>query len=173
MRRTLLPALTVTALLLMGGLSGCSAAIVDGAASPSGPASEVDEPVAAPSPTAPAQSDSPDDGAASGLSPENAEERARFAAGATTTMPCPSGALDQDGAIIRVEGSCTDLVIEIDAGVVIADDVENLTLAGSGTVVYAETIGALTVTGSASVVHWTGATPTVDDRGSANTLTRG
>lgn len=181
MRRTTLTA--AAALLIAGALSGCSATIVDGDASPSAPA-ETPPAQTAPEPSsAPSDAGSPstesstspgeDDAETSQLSAENAEERERLTASATTTMPCPSGTLDQDGAIIRVEGPCADLVIAIDAGVVIADDVENLSLSGSGTIVYAETIGSLTVTGSASVVHWTGRTPTVDDRGSANTLTRG
>ena len=62
-------------------------------------------------------------------------------AAATTTMTCPPGPLDEDGAIIRVEGPCAELVIDIDAGVVIVDDVDELLLRGSGTVVYAGTIG--------------------------------
>lgn len=178
MRRTTLTAAAVAALLLAGALSGCSATIVDGDASPSAPSEAASEPSSAPSAAAPSASESSatptdDDAETSELSDESAEERERLTAAATTTMPCPSGTLDQDGAIIRVEGSCADLVIAIDAGVVIADDVENLSLSGSGTIVYAETIGSLTVTGSASVVHWTGQAPTVDDRGSANTLTRG
>lgn len=163
------------AALLAALLGGCSATIID--RSDSGAGSTPAPAQATPSETAETKTPAPaDDEAApdsSGLSPENAADRERMIAMATTTMTCPAGALTEDGAIVRVEGACGDLVIEIDAGVVIVDDVQNVTLSGSGTVVYAGTVDNLMVTGSASTVYWTGETPTIDDRGSANTLRRG
>jgi hypothetical protein len=180
MRTSRLTATALTALLLAAALSGCTATIVDGSAQSSEkPTTEqTTEQTSTPDRTEadteePATTDDADESTTSGLSPQNAAERERLTAEATTVMPCPSGPLDQDGAVIRVEGSCAELVIDIDAGVVIADDVTTLTLSGSGTVVFAENIDALTVTGSASIVYWTGSTPTVDDSGTANTLTRG
>lgn len=169
---------TIAGVLLLGVLSGCSAAIVDRSddATAASPRPSATPAANAPSVEAPEKANTPSatsPSSAAGLSPENAADRERMLAQASTTMPCPSGPLDQDGAVIRVEGACAELVIDIDAGVVIADDVTKLTLSGSGTVVYAETIGDLTVTGSASMVLWTGGTPTVDDRGSANTLRHG
>lgn len=174
MRTSRTLAAVCAAALLAVILGGCSATIIDRAddASGSTPVPTRSAPIE-PSETPPPAAD--DDAAvdASGLSPENAADRERMLSMATTTMTCPAGALSEDGAIVRVEGECGDVVIEIDAGVVIVDDVQNLTLSGSGTVVYAGTVENLMVTGSASTVFWTGDTPTIDDRGSANTLRRG
>lgn len=157
-------------------LTGCTVRIID----PS--ADEVRSPApqeAGPAPqdeTTPRATSSPDEGteaAPPAPSAPNAAERERLIAAATITMTCPSGPLDHDGAVVRVEGSCASLVIDIDAGVVIADEVDELLLRGSGTVVYAGTIGTATVSGSANEVYWTGPTPTLEDDGSANSLGRG
>ncbi|MFE7196656.1 DUF3060 domain-containing protein [Microbacterium oxydans] len=172
-RRIGTPAALAT-LVLLGALTGCTATIVD--RGKDGADDTVSPPSASTSaPPVEPETAEPGDSAKAGgeLSAANAADRERLVAEATTTMPCPTETMNQDGAVIRVEGSCADLVIDIDAGVVIADNVTNLTLSGSGTVIYAETIGSLTVTGSASVVYWTGETPTVDDRGTANTLVHG
>ncbi|AXL12798.1 DUF3060 domain-containing protein [Microbacterium foliorum] len=190
MRRTTATSAPLTALLFVVVLSGCSVAIVDPtqpspasatASSPSEAGSPSDD---APSPdtspdTSPGTSPGPEQSsgsrpsADSGLSAAGQAERARLSDAATTTMPCPTDPLTSDGAVIRVEGPCADLVIELDAGVVIADDVGTVTLSGSGTVVYVREVDAITVTGSASSIFWEGVTPTVDDRGSANTLKKG
>ncbi|MFF7293924.1 DUF3060 domain-containing protein [Microbacterium sp. NPDC008134] len=186
--RTALAGIVLASTVLVGALSGCSAAIVDRSdaaddrvPAPQQTSAETDAPQAGASDAEDAADAATDDGGAdqgstpggSGLTPENAADRERMLAEATITLTCPSETLNQDGAVIRVEGACADLVIDIDAGVVIADDVENLTLSGSGTVVFAEGVGSLTVTGSASIVYWTGTTPTVADRGTANTLRHG
>lgn len=190
MRRTTATSAPLTALLFVVVLSGCSVAIVDPtqpspasatASSPSEAGSPSDD---APSPdtspdTSPGTSPGPEQSpgsrpsADSGLSAAGQAERARLSDAATTTMPCPTDPLTSDGAVIRVEGPCADLVIELDAGVVIADDVGTVTLSGSGTVVYVREVDAITVTGSASSIFWEDVTPTVDDRGSANTLKKG
>ncbi|KQQ62758.1 hypothetical protein ASF63_18595 [Microbacterium sp. Leaf320] len=161
----------VAALVLAPTMSGCSVSIVDPTESstPASTTPERSEPSAQPG-SAPPSSEPTSD---STLSAEGQVERARLIDAATTTMPCPSGPLTEDGAIIRVEGPCDQLIIEMDAGVVIADDVGALTLSGSGTVVYVGEVAAITVTGSASSIFWDGATPTVQDAGSANTLRRG
>lgn len=190
MRRTTATSAPLTALLIVVVLSGCSVAVVDPtqpspasatASSPSEAGSPSDD---APSPdtspdTSPGTSPGPEQSsgsrpsADSGLSAAGQAERARLSDAATTTMPCPTDPLTSDGAVIRVEGPCADLVIELDAGVVIADEVGTVTLSGSGTVVYVREVDAITVTGSASSIFWEGVTPTVDDRGSANTLKKG
>jgi len=186
MRRTTATSAPLTALLFVVVLSGCSVAVVDPtqpspasatASSPSEAGSPSDD---APSPdTSPGTSPGPEQSpgsrpsADSGLSAAGQAERARLSDAATTTMPCPTDPLTSDGAVIRVEGPCADLVIELDAGVVIADDVGTVTLSGSGTVVYVREVDAITVTGSASSILWEGVSPTVDDRGSANTLKKG
>lgn len=161
------------AALLATLLGGCSATIIDRSDADSTPAPTQTAPVETPATKTPTPADDEAAPDSSGFSPENAADRERMIGMATTTMTCPAGALTEDGAIVRVEGQCGDLVIEIDAGVVIVDDVQNLTLAGSGTVVYAGTVANLMVTGSASAVYWSGDTPTIDDRGTANTLRRG
>lgn len=161
------------AALLATLLGGCSATIIDRSDADSTPAPTQTAPDGTPETKTPTPADDAAAPDSSALSLENAADRERMIGLATTTMTCPDGALTEDGAIVRVEGECGDLVIEIDAGVVIVDGVQNLTLAGSGTVVYAGTVANLLVTGSASTVYWTGETPTIDDRGSANTLRRG
>lgn len=172
----------LSGLVLIGLLSGCSATIVDRAdATTASSAPRTDTPTAgdgqqhaaeSPAPRASEATDS-DSTSTDGLSAKNSAERERRIAEASLTLTCPSAPLEQDAAVIRVEGRCDELTIDLDAGVVIVDDVSVLTLSGSGTTVYAATIGHLTVTGSASEVLWSGATPTVDDRGSANTLGHG
>ncbi|MCK2037932.1 DUF3060 domain-containing protein [Microbacterium sp. SSW1-49] len=158
-------------------LTGCTVSIVDPAAgNDRSPRAQDGDPApqsdATPRPSAREQQGD-DDAASSGLSAPNAAERERLTAAATITMTCPDGPLDQDGSIIRVEGACADLVIDIDAGAVIADDVDRLQLRGSGTVVFAGTIGTVTISGSANQIIWSGATPVLKDSGSANSLGRG
>lgn len=150
---------------IAASLTACTISIVDPSAGTPPPSERTEE---APAPT-------DDDGAAParGFSAEAQTRRDTLAAKASTTMPCPDGPLTADGTVIRVEGSCAELVIEIDAGAVIADDVESLTLNGSGTVVYVDSVSRLTVTGSASSVFWAGDTPSVSDTGSANELRKG
>lgn len=178
---------TAVPLVLAALLCGCTVSIVDPSEDSAASSSRQDSASASPdrAPTGTPTSSTADDTASddpdappadadsSDLSPAAAAERERLIAAATTTMPCPSGPLDQDGAIIRVEGPCASLVIDIDAGVVIADDVDELLLRGSGSVVYAGIIGTATVSGSANEVYWSGRTPRVEDSGTANTLGRG
>ncbi|MGJ0389558.1 DUF3060 domain-containing protein [Microbacterium sp. CGR1] len=176
MRRTKATPALLAALLLVTALSGCSVSIVDPTrptpvASTPPERSAPDQPETSPDTTGEEPSSEPT--SESELSADGQAERSRLIAAATTTMPCPSAPLTEDGAVIRIEGACPELVVEIDAGVVIADDVGTLSLSGSGTVIYVQNVGAVTVTGSASSIFWEGDTPTVQDRGSANTLRRG
>jgi hypothetical protein len=158
-------------------LTGCTVSIVDPGAEDHRATVPQDADPAPQSestpPATPPEDQADDEAPPSGLSAPNAAERERLTAAATITMTCPRGPLDQDGAIIRIEGSCADLVIDIDAGAVIADDVDQLQLRGSGTVVFAGTIGTATVSGSANQVIWSGPTPVLEDSGSANSLGRG
>lgn len=153
---------------LLTALSGCSIAVVDPGEADSG-APVVTDDTSTASDGTPSESEI----AATGLSAEGQAIRDAKVAAATTTMPCPSEPLDQDGTIVRVEGDCAELVIEIDAGVVIADDVDQLTLKGSGTTVFVNSVKSITVTGSASDVYWAGDTPSVTDSGAANTIRKG
>lgn len=160
-------------LVLAPALSGCSVSVI-------APSSE-----GAPTKQTPSSSTSGDEGsdadededAAPASSPPSGQssesQREALLAAASTTMSCPDGPLTSDGDIVRIEGPCADLVIEIDAGAVIADDVDTLTLSGSGTTVFVENVKTLRVTGSASSVFWTGSTPDVTDDGAANILKQG
>lgn len=155
-------------------LSACSLSIVD----PSATQGEQDTPATETDGTPPStvpETPSPQagDDAAAGFSADAQQRRDILIAAATTTMPCPDGPLTNDGAVIRVEGPCPELVIEIDAGAVVADEVDSLILAGSGTTVYVDRVTTLRVTGSASSVFWAGETPALTDRGAANVLRRG
>ncbi|MFT4258009.1 DUF3060 domain-containing protein [Microbacterium sp.] len=161
------------ALAVAPALAGCTVAVVDPSAgapsaqrTPAGTADGAEGSDAGlESPPAYAPAEAGDD--------DTQAQREALLAAVDTTMLCPDGPLTADGDIVRVEGHCEQLVIEIDAGVVIADDVDALTLAGSGTTVFVENVLELTVTGDASSVFWSGSTPDVSDSGAANVLKRG
>ena len=172
-------AVALGAALLGLALSGCSVALEEPQPAGSKPSTQETAPVADEPDEEAAEPDEADEipedtSADTALSAENATERERLIGLATTTMPCPEGApLAQHGAIIRVEGHCATLTIDLDAGVVIADDVDELVLNGDGTVVFAGKVSTLTVTGDVNSLYWTGDTPRLDDTGTANTLLRG
>ncbi|WP_435746416.1 hypothetical protein [Microbacterium sp. PMB16] len=173
-------AAAITVLVTATLVTGCTLRIVnpgaDGSDTPAGsqrsetPAAEMPE-EGAPEAETPKPDEDPTPPA--GLDAEHAAHRERLLASATTTMPCPSGPLQQDGAIIRVEGACDEIRIDLDAGAVIVDDVSSLLLSGSGTVVYADTVGEVRVSGTANEIYWVGETPGVTDTGTANVLRRG
>lgn len=158
-------------LVLAPALSGCSVSVID----PSSEGAQTEQ--APPSSTSGDDGSDADEDAAPASTPPSGQssesQREALLAAASTTMSCPDGPLTSDGDIVRIEGPCADLVIEIDAGAVIADDVDTLTLSGSGTTVFVENVKTLRVTGSASSVFWTGSTPDVTDDGAANILKRG
>ncbi|MFJ4175632.1 DUF3060 domain-containing protein [Microbacterium sp. NPDC089696] len=179
MRRSTATSALLTAVLLTTTLCGCTVSIVDPGApesaapptpEPTASSFEVERTEPTPKSTSSAASDAP---GTEGLSAEGRAERDRLTAAASTTATCPSGAVTADGEIIRIEGACDTLDVQADAAVVIADDVRDLTLSGSGTTVYVLNVATITVTGSASAILWSGATPSVDDTGAANTLRRG
>lgn len=174
MRRSTATTVLLTAALLATTLSGCTVAIVDPGASDTSatPAPRPTHSSAEAERAEPAPSSAPPH-AADGLSAEGRAERERLTAAASTTATCPTGAVTADGAIIRIEGACAELDVQADAAVVIADDVQSLTLSGSGTIVYVVNVDTVTVTGDASSIFWAGETPSVNDTGAANTLRRG
>lgn len=166
MRSWRISSTAIVAAVLAIMLAGCTVSIIDPSA-PEPPENTTDAPSSAaeapPSTTEPS----------AGFSSVNAAERDAYLAAADTTMTCPDARLDQTAAIVRIEGACAHLIIDIDAGVVIADDVEEITLNGDGTVVYVNDVSKLLVTGSANSVLWTGEAPDVKDIGTANSLGRG
>lgn len=182
MRTSRPTAVGAAAIILAVLLSGCTVRIIDPTAEDPGTTVAETPAADAPATETPEGTDdvapddeAPDDDSAplGGWDAEHAAHRADLLASATTTMPCPSGPLQQDGAVIRIEGACDEIRIELDAGAVIIDDVSTLLLSGSGTVVYAGTVGDVRVSGSANEIYWTGDTPQVTDTGTANVLRRG
>lgn len=90
-----------------------------------------------------------------------------------TIVSCPTKPITQMGVVLRIEGDCDVVDLELTGGVVIVDDVETLTVSGTGNVVYAEDLGTLTVSGSTNVVTWAGSGTQIEDTGTANVLTHG
>ncbi|WP_223628866.1 DUF3060 domain-containing protein [Microbacterium sp. EST19A] len=175
--RTPRPSATAAAAIILAVLlSGCTVRIIDPAAeSPGATSGSTDtETPAAETPAAERPpTKTPEATEHDGLDAEHAEHRQRLLDSVTTTMPCPTGPLQQDGSIIRIEGACAEVRIDLDAGAVIVDDVTTILLSGSGTVIYAGTLGEVRVSGSANEIYWTGETPQVTDTGTANVLRRG
>lgn len=162
-------------------LSGCTVRIIDpggpDAGSTASPSVRETSAAQTPEDDEPDQStpavQPPETSPVDGWDAEHAEHRQRLSDSVTTTMPCPTAPLQQDGTITRIEGDCDEVRIDLDAGAVIIDDAASLLLSGSGTVVYADTLGDVRVSGTANEIYWLGATPQVTDTGTANVLRRG
>lgn len=169
MRASRTSALLLSTALSLLVLSGCSVAVIDppSAQRPVAETPVAEKPVEGDAPSAAPQASTP------GTTADVAADRERYAEAASITMPCPTAPLDNDGDIIRVEGPCDELHVEIDAGVLIVDEVGTLVLEGASTVVYARSIGTLTVTGDVNEVYWEGETPDVRDSGVSNVLKKG
>ncbi|MDR6865801.1 hypothetical protein J2Y69_000383 [Microbacterium resistens] len=184
MHRTIRPIRPVAVILAAGlalGLTACSVNVVDETApagTPSGASSAPSStPPAAPSGAASdegstTQSDTPKD-APKDSADEAGPSREELAAAATTVRCDGELVLDGDGEAIRVDGPCDHLLVTMNAGVVIADDIRALDVRGAGLVILTGTIAVLDVTGSGNTVRWTGATPKVTDGGAGNLLTAG
>lgn len=88
-------------------------------------------------------------------------------------IPCDRGPvqLTESGPAIRLVGSCGQVTISGDATSVIADQVDSVTVSGSGVVLMTRGIGAVTFTADAfaSEVYWLGGQPSVNDSGAGNT----
>ena len=177
MRASRSTAAATAVLITAVALSGCTLRIVDPASESPDPASNSQGPESPPAETpeqeTPEANQPSADPQPDGWDAEHAAHRERLLESASTTMPCPTGPLQQDGTIIRIEGDCDEIRIDLDAGAVIVDDVSSLLLSGSGTVVYAATIGEVRVSGTANEIYWLGETPQVTDTGTANVLRRG
>ncbi len=158
-------------LALAAALTGCSISVVDSAnpsASPESSASVTQEGEHRTDPPKPApQTDPP-------VSLRDGPTRDTLIATATTIQRCDGQlTLMQDAMTVRVEGACDRLILNAHGAQVVADDVAVVEIIGDSNVVFAGSIQKLNVNGSANVVTWTGATPTVSDIGSGNTLTAG
>lgn len=91
-------------------------------------------------------------------------------------IPCDRGPVEltESGPAIRLVGSCGQVTISGDATSVIADEVDSVTVSGSGVVLMTKAITNVTLTADAfaSEVYWTGGQPNVDDVGAGNTARR-
>lgn len=89
-------------------------------------------------------------------------------------IPCDRGPVDltESGPAIRLVGQCGQVTISGDATSVIADEVDSLTVSGSGVVLMTKAIKNVTLTADAfaSEVYWTGGQPNVNDIGAGNTV---
>ncbi|WP_102510307.1 DUF3060 domain-containing protein [Sanguibacter massiliensis] len=105
--------------------------------------------------------------------PDLAAERDDILSKVTTTVACDgTRVLDTDGAYVRVEGPCDLLTVQMDAGVVVADDVTELRVLGTGVTVFTDTLTTLSVSGDINCVYWAGTTPDVTDVGTSNVVAR-
>lgn len=154
-------------------LTGCSVGVVDGSAEKPAAEKPADAPATAPQ-TEPAAdpADGPD--AETPDATDRGITRDSVIAAATTTQRCDGELTILDNAvIIRVEGACDRLILNSTGSMVVADDVDYLSVIGDGNAVFVGTVDQMVVNGDANLVNWTGATANVQDVGSANVLQAG
>lgn len=169
-----LPALA-TAAVLVALLSGCSVSVIDGTGADRPPATTSHEPTKEEPPTSPdaAPTDAgehPLPNAGKGL------DRDAITAAATTVRRCDgSGELTilDDAVVARVEGTCKRIILNSKGSMLVTDDVTSLEVIGDANLVLTGSVDEVLVNGMGNTVHWSGATPTVSDVGSGNTLTAG
>lgn len=159
------------ALPLAAALAGCSVSVVDTAKPSASPSPEYSADVRLTRPSGPPR---PVPQTGPPVTMGGDATRSALIAAATRTVRCDGEyTLMDDAIIVRVEGSCKRIIVNASGSQVVADDVSSLELIGDSNIVLAGTVREVLVNGDANVVHWTGATPTVSDIGSANTLTAG
>lgn len=177
-------------------LAGCGVEVTDGAAP--GPSSTV--PAAGTATSGPAEPEAPnastatpdpatpdpatpdpatsDDSTGRGeapavTDPDLTAERDDILSKVTTTVACDgTRVLDTDGAYVRVEGPCDLLTVQMDAAAVVADDVTELRVLGTGVTVFTDALTTLSVSGDINWVYWAGTTPDVTDVGTSNVVAR-
>jgi len=192
-----LPALALAALLAIG-LTGCSVSVTDAeapgdetaTASPgSQPAGDdtaaesgsetepADEPAAPededPQPVASSDSSS---GGGDSWSEEEADYRDDMLDAVTRTLTCDGEVTftpDEAGTVAKIDGPCDRIVVDMFAGVVIAGEVGEIEVNGSGNVIYLDSVDAITAAGDANSVSWLGDTPKVSDSGAGNVIISG
>ncbi|WP_292701134.1 DUF3060 domain-containing protein [Microbacterium sp. 69-10] len=167
-----LPALA-TAAVLVALLSGCSVSVIDGTDTPASttrgePAKEV--PSASPDAAPTDEGEHPLPNAGTGL------DRDSITAAATTVRRCDSSGeltILDDAVVARVEGTCKRIILNSKGSMLVTDDVTSLEVIGDANLVLTGSVDQVLVNGMGNTVHWSGATPTVSDVGSGNTLTAG
>ena len=168
-----LPALAAAA-VLVALLSGCSVSVIDkaeggkpAAGAQDKPAKE--EPPASPDPAPTDAGEHPLPNAATGL------DRDAIIA-ATTVRRCDSSGeltILDDAVVARVEGACKRIILNSKGSMLVTDDVTSMEVIGDANLVLTGSVDQVLVNGRGNTVHWSGATPTVSDVGSGNTLTAG
>jgi len=196
-----LPALALAALLAIG-LTGCSVSVTDAetpsddtatappasqptagddAAAESGsetePAREAGEP-SSPEDEEPqsAESDGGRSGGGDSWSEEEADYRDDMLDAVSRTLTCDGEVTftaDDAGTVAKVDGPCDRVVVDMFAGVVIAGEVGEIEVNGSGNVIYLDSVDVITAAGDANSVSWLGDTPEVNDSGAGNVIISG
>jgi len=169
-----LPALAAAA-VLVALLSGCSVSVIDktdggkpAAGAQDTPAKE--EPPASPEAAPTDAGEHPLPNAATGL------DRDAITAAATTVRRCDSSGeltILDDAVVARVEGTCKRIILNSKGSMLVTDDVTSMEVIGDANLVLTGSVDQVLVNGMGNTVHWSGATPTVSDVGSGNTLTAG
>lgn len=164
-------AVVLVTLLLGASLSGCAVSIT-------GP-DQADQTAPVPSEDSAPTEGSADDTDTDAPTDTDTETdgdsaRAMLRDSATTTVTCDGElTLEQAGAMVSVEGDCSHLIVNLNAGAVVVGAVDTLEVTGTGTAVYTDSVAVVTVTGDGNTVQWTGADPELTDEGTGNVLTAG
>ncbi|GGO63520.1 hypothetical protein GCM10010910_16270 [Microbacterium nanhaiense] len=94
----------------------------------------------------------------------------------TRTLTCDGELVfgkNEPGQIVRIDGPCEHVVVHMDAGVVIAEEVGSIEVSGAGNVIYLDGVDTISVAGDANAISWLGATPQVTDTGAGNVIVSG
>jgi hypothetical protein len=176
------------------GLAGCSAEIVDDAASsPATGAAETAAPGAEGTPSAPRPADpagatdrptdddsrddvaddaadDPETGPAAGAT--GVLDRAEIEAAATTHLPCGGGELElaTAGEVVVVTDDCGVLRVTAASVVVAAQDVDDLVVEAAATQVLVHEAGTLTLVGADNLVAYEAGSPAVSQEGARNQI---
>jgi len=150
------------------------------------PAGEAGEPAETPTDdpepeeTEPASTDEAgadsDGAAATTWSDEEAEYRASMLEVVTRTLTCDGELVfgqNDPGQIVKIDGPCEHIVVHMNAGVVVAEEVGSIDVSGAGNVIYLDSVDTINVAGDANAISWLGSTPTVTDTGAGNVVISG
>lgn len=105
-----------------------------------------------------------------------AEARDQAIASVSKTVTCDGELVlgaNETGQIIRVDGACAHLVLDLHGGFVVAGETTTVDLRGVGNLVFVDAVTTLNSPGDANELYWLGATPAVNDTGVGNVLTAG
>lgn len=99
-----------------------------------------------------------------------ADWMARIAPIALKEISCTDApvTLAEDAAVVRLLGSCGEVLVSGAGSTVLADDIETLRVDSDASVVVAKDLGALSLSGAGNSVHWVTGDPEIDDTGTIN-----